>query len=82
MNFGVGQMLTVTGGGTWRHRGTAGCHHGGLPHALEGDRLCWYLGVVFKREGLELCGPSIWGSQGGMVGGPAVVWGCPRGLEC
>ncbi len=34
--------------------------------------MCWYLGVVFKREGLELCSASICGSQGGWLG--VLLW--------
>ena len=82
MNFGVGQMLTVTGGApgdTGEQRGATM----GVSHMLWRGTDCVGIWEWCSRGRVWSCAVLLFvDPKGGMVGGPAVVWGCPRGLEC
>ena len=82
MNFGVGQTLTVTGGGHLETQGNSGVPPWGSPTCFGGGPivLVFGSGVQEGGSGAVQCF-HLWIPRG-MVGGPAVVWGCPWGLEC
>ena len=79
MNFGIGQTLTVTGGAP----GDTGEQQGAtmrVSHMLWRETEGVGIWEWCSRGRVWSCAVVPFVDPRGMVGGPAVVWGCPRGL--